>query len=256
MYRIVFSLLVVFIFGACSPEEPVFPPNPVTTPPEKFLKEYYEENNLMQSFEYDSNRLVLQKTYSSRGESSFSFFYGLNGRLDSTWVRQRVFPRDLYFHHEDSLITSFEVWNGGRIRQWVLFDRDNRGRIVRMVRVSLASGLLLDVRFEWDGANILKYEATDYRGLTVATYVYEFKYDEFRNPYRSVFHATGFNFIDYIPLTENNWLELTVYRKDDPAGTKVLYTNVFGYGGNYPFVKESTQVIDKVRRRIYAEYKY
>jgi hypothetical protein len=256
MDRIVLFFSMLLFLGACSSDDPVYPRNPVNAPPEKFLKEYYEENNLMQAFEYDSNRVILQRTFSSQGESTFSFFYDRDGRLDSTWVRQRVFPRDLYFHYEDSLMIAFEVWNGGRIRQWVLFERDDRGRITRMTRISLASGLLLDVHFEWEGGNILKYESTDYRGMTVFTFVYEFKYDNFRNPYRYVFRSTGFNFIDYVPLSENNWLELVVYRKDDPAGTRVMYNNVFGYGGDYPFVKQSTQMIEKIRHGIYAEYKY
>jgi hypothetical protein len=256
MVRTAIFLLILYNLGSCSPDDPVYPVNPAGRPPEKFLKAYYEENNLLQSFEYDSNRLMQQRTYYERGESSFRFFYNKSGRLDSAWVRQPVFPRNLYFHYKDSLITAFEVWNGGRIRQWVLFDRDDRGRIIRMSRISLASGLLLDVHYEWEGGNILRYESTDYRGMEVFTYVYELKYDHFRNPYRYVFRSTGYNFVDYLPLTENNWLELVLYRKDDPIGTRMTYSNIFGYGGNYPFVKETTWKEKNIRQGIYAEYKY
>ena len=150
----------------------------------------------------------------------------------------------------------WEVWNGNKLRQWVFFDRDNKGRIIRMSQISLVFGLLVDVFFEWEGQNITRYESTVYNFPDISTYVYEFKYDQFRNPYHSVFQNIGFNFIDNLPLTENNWLEMLVYEKGDYEGTKINYLNKFGYGGKYPFVKESTQIKDKIRKGIYAEYKY
>ena len=73
-----------------------------------------------------------------------------------------------------------------------------------MTQISLVFGLLVDVYFEWEGQNIKRYQSTVYHFPDGSTYVYGFKYDELRNPYHSVFQNIGFNFIDNLPLTEND----------------------------------------------------
>jgi hypothetical protein len=150
----------------------------------------------------------------------------------------------------------FEVWNNRILRQRVLFERDREGRIVGMRRFSLNLGQLLQVRFEWEEGNIRRYESTMYGDMGLITWVYEFQYDNYRNPYASVFREIGFNFVDYLPLTENNWVEMVVYEKGNENGTRVTFRNKFSYGGNYPFVKESVQLRGDDRQQIYAEYKY
>ena len=249
--------LAVLVSGACSLDDGInIQPYRSQPVPNHYLKEYYEDDNLVQSFEYEGTRLLRQWLYRGNNVSSIEFVYSEQGRADSARVRQTYFPRDLAFRYRDSLLMEFEVWNNRILRQWVLFDRDEKGRIVEMKRISLSLGFLLHVEFEWEGGNIARYESTFFGDLGTTTWVYEFRYDTFRNPYRSVFHEIGFNFVDYMPLTENNWLELVVYRKDDPNGSRVTYKNTFSYGGDYPFVKESVQIDHKDRLKVYAEYKY
>ena len=194
--------------------------------------------------------------YSGNRVSNMQFVYGQDGVVDSVYIRQRYFPRDLFFVYNDSLVVEFEVWNNNILRQRVIFDRDEEGRIIRMTRISLTYGLVLDVLFEWEDRNISRYESTFYNNPDPETFVYEFKYDQYRNPYASTFEKIGFNFVDYMPLSKNNWIELMIYKKNDSSGSNVLFKNKFSYGGSYPFAKESVQLEGKNRYELYAEYTY
>ncbi len=257
MEKVFLTICFTFLLIACSPEEPIdLSKIKRNKPTSYYLKEYLENNDLIQSFEYDSVNLTYMTQYSGSRESTIQFVYRPDGVVDSAYIRQRYFPRDLYFVYNDSLIVEFEVWNSDILRQRVIFDRDEEGRIIRMTRFSLTYGLILDVFFEWENQNISRYESTFYADLDPETFVYEFKYDQFRNPYASAFEKVGFNFVDYMPISTNNWTELLIYKKNDSSGSSVLFSNKFSYGGSYPFAKESVQIEGKNRFEIYAEYKY
>ena len=69
-----------------------------------FLIEYHENNQLMQTFEYDDGQLFIQTLLRDDKVSSMQFIYSDNGMVDSAYIRQSWFARDLKFHYTDSLI--------------------------------------------------------------------------------------------------------------------------------------------------------
>jgi hypothetical protein len=222
-----------------------------------YLKYYYEDNQLVQSFEYEGDRIIKLIKHGDNDSTIIKFVYHKNGLADSALVKEKYITRQMVFIYQDSVLMGFEVRSSNNSQHQIIFTRDQSNRIIRMALISHKYGILNQVDFFWEGQNILKYESTSFNGMDNPTYVYEFKsYDHLWNPYNSVFGSVGFNFIDFIPLADNNWIELDFYRKNYYNNYKVNYVNKFSYCGQYPYVKQSSQKIDKEITQVYAEYNY
>jgi hypothetical protein len=138
----------------------------------------------------------------------------------------------------------------------VFLERDEQGRIIKISRISRNLGLLRTYTFTWEGQNYTKYEFAWYGDYEKRTYVYEFKYDQLRNPYHSAFRNIGFNFVDFLPLTENNATEMLAYQKDNREETKITDKNKFLYVGKYPFVRESAWTQGDNSTDVYGVFRY
>lgn len=230
-------------------------PNSLISPKTKFLKEYWEDNIQLHYFNYENGRISFQSEIEQNGQATINYHYDEAGRPSIFNVRRQYFDHDLHFIYKDSLFTEFEVWNSLGLVQKYFFTRDNEGKIVQMARVSLNHGLLYYLNFYWEEENIAKYEYTFYSEEGPQTIIYEFSYDEYKNPYTTIFRDVGFNFLSYLPLTENNVSEVKVYSKDNSSNF-IMYKNTYAYSANYPFVRLATKYEGKNRSEIYSEYKY
>jgi hypothetical protein len=223
---------------------------------EVLLTEYHENHQLMQTFEYKDDQLFIQTLIQDDEVSSMQFVYSDDGRLDSAYIRQSWFPRALKFHYEDSLIREWEVWHNNNLKQYVFLERDDQGRIIIISRVSLNLGLLRTYKFTWEGQNYTKYEFFRYSNYGKQTFVYEFKYDQQGNPYHAAFRNIGFNFVDFLPLSENNATEMVAYQIDKREETEITFKNQFLYFGKYPFVRESAWKQGNNSTDVYGVFRY
>lgn len=222
-----------------------------------FLKYYYEDNQLVQHFEYEGDKITKLIKYKDNDSTVINFIYDENGLADSALIKERKITREMKFIYHESVLIGFEVRSSNNSQHQIVLSRDLNNRIVHMEFISYKYGILSQADFFWEGPNIIKYESKSFNGLDNPTYVYDFKsYDHFWDPYNYVFRSVGFNFIDFIPLSENNWIELEISRKNYYNNYRIYYLNKFSYGGHYPYVKQSNQKIDKEITQIYAEYNY
>jgi len=249
--------MLAFWLSACSLDQGLdFSDIKVSKSDNIFLTEYHENKELAQTFEYEHDQLIYQTLYENNDVRRIQFVYSENGQVDSAYIRQRWFPRDLKFHYKDSLVMEWEVWNSNKLRQRVYLERDEQGRIIKLSRVSLQNGLVHTYSFTWEGQNYSRYEIAWYGEFEKLTYVYEFKYDQFKNPHYSAFHNIGFNFVDFLPLTENNAVEMLAYQKDNLEGTKITYKNKFLYVGKYPYIRESAWTQGENHADVYGVFRY
>jgi len=256
--RRIFSIISLLCLLACTPDDPTPPPIPA----HYFVLTAYEENKtIYNTFDYEDDQLIQQSFIEEDEIRTIQFVYRDDGLVDSVYIRQSWFPRNLKFHYEDTLIMEWEVWNlANSLVQWVLLERDDQGRIIEMSRVSYNYGLVYTYTFNWDGSNISDYEMTWFSEYENMTYHYEFKYDHYINPYNSTFQKIGINFQHFfpfpLPLTKNNPIEEMSYLKSNPEKTRIVLKNKYFYVGHYPYIRESYVHEGDSIRKIYGVFRY
>ncbi|HLF33539.1 MAG TPA: hypothetical protein VI583_04850 [Cyclobacteriaceae bacterium] len=222
-----------------------------------YLREFIEENTLIYRFKYDSNRLVENYIYTGDETRSFFYEYDSAGSLIKIRGKNPLYDYVLYPVFSDSLLTELNYFINNNFRSTYLFEYDTEGRMVRASRISDRGRLLAETVMVWEGRNISEYELRLVYVIPNVVYKYEFEYDERLNPYRDVFRSLNYNLIEYLPISENNWITMVAYNLEYPQ-TRMTLKNTFAYSGpGYPFVRlQSAIESDGKKSEIYSEYKY
>jgi hypothetical protein len=247
-----------FLLMSCSLSEDHNSIRPLIVLPYKgHLIEYTEDNRIVYNFIYDSDRLQMHNHYMSNGSKTFVYRYDSSGVLCEIDVTQPLYNYKLYPVFSDSVLLELKMYIDDEYKRRYVFDYDNEGRMIRVSRISLGYGIIASTSLIWEGNNIREYELRLYYFTQPEVFKYQFEYDEYKNPYKVVFGDFNFNFIEFLPISENNWTKMVAFNTDFPQTTLTL-NNTFAYAGaGYPFVKlTSSTRSDGKTSEIYSEYKY
>ena len=240
------SMLGIFLLVvSCSGNEENFSPDGIEVVHGKYLlKEYRENNKKLYSFSYNNDYLETNTIYGDNSLKNFVYHYsGIQGRPDTVIVTQPLYDYFIIPEFTDTLISVLNIYieNDLKLRYIMTYDQDNK--IIQVSKVSVRSGLVARSLFTWEGDNIKSYEVQFMLVIPPVDYVYEYQYDDRINPYKNVFRNLGFNLIEFMPISKNNWLTMVGYNKDYPQ-TRVTIRNQFAYSGpGYPFAS-SKSVVD------------
>jgi hypothetical protein len=251
-------LSLFFPLVSCSLSENHDNVKPVKVLPYKgHLTEYTEDNQTIYNFIYDSDRLQMHNYYMPDGSKSFVYKYDSAGKPSEIDVTQPLYNYKLYPVFSDSVLLEFKMYINDEYKAKYTFDYDQEGRIIRVARISLRNGIIASTSMIWEGQNIKEYELKLYYFTPPEVYKYKFEYDKYKNPYKIVFRDFNFNFIEFLPISENNWTTMVAYNAEYPQTTLTM-NNTFSYSGpGYPFVKLSSSLKSSGESQtIYSEYKY
>ncbi len=220
------------------------------------LKEYSENNAPVYSFTYDSNHLTANAVYDPSGLNTYRYQYNPEGLPDTIFATTPLYSYYMIPNYSDTMINEIREYYKGILEYRFIFDYDNYGNIVRVTRVNKYDEVLAVSTFVWVENNIKEYVISYQYLIPPITYIYDYEYDKYTNPYINVFGKLNFNLIDFMPISKNNWTHMTGYNLDYPSN-KLTIDNVFSYASEFPFVKEARTIsYDGTSKDIYAEYSY
>ena len=234
---------VLLTFAGCSLDNDFDPSVYQNLPPaEWFLTEYTSDETLLYSFTYLGKQLQTQTLHGTHGDIEFHLEYGEDDRpvVMHAEILERVYDV-FYFYDSDQLIRiEFQVDENELVR--FLFFYNSAGKIETMIE-KYRSGFINEISYQWQGNNIVRYQVHNQNTDPELDWIFEFKYDDKRNPFVNVYQDVGYDFFQNVPITTNNWVEKVVYRNDQPH-LKQVYTNTIEYWGpNYPLFS-TTELVD------------
>ena len=249
---------IILLVLSCAGNEDYFSPSGIEVIHGKYLlKEYDEDNKKLYSFSYAGDYLESNTIYNDQGLTKYKYHYSETGRPDTIFVSQPHYDYYMIPEFNDTLISLLNVYFEGDLKLKYIMTYDDSNKIIQVSKVSIRSGLVARSLFEWEGNNIKTYEIQFMLVIPPVDYVYEYKYDNRLNPYKNVFRNIGFNLIDFVPVSQNNWLTMVGYSKDYPQ-TRLTIRNQFAYSGpGYPFASSKSRVdYDGSRSEIFGKFDY
>lgn len=238
------ALISLFMGGGCSIESE-FDPSIYQNLPEAqwYLTEYRQDDELLYSFTYLGRTLQTQTLHGPNGDIEFHLEYG-NGNLPVKMraeIRERVY--DLFYFYEDDLLQRMEFQIDGeeRVRFLLFYNDFNK---IETVIEEYRSGFVNEISYQWEGDNIKLYQVHNQNTSNEVDLVFEFEYDDKRNPFSNVYQDVGYDFFQNLPISANNWTRQVVYRKGTPELYSVYNNTIEYWGPNYPLFT-TTEFIDE-----------
>lgn len=249
---------IILLVFSCAGNDDNFSPSGLEVNHSMYLlKEYDEDSKKLYSFSYKGEYLESNTIYDDYGLTNFDYHYNLPGRPDTIFVTQPVYDYYIIPEFNDTLISVLNIYIQNDLKLKYIMSYNDDNKIIQVSKVSIRSGLVARSLFTWEGNNIKTYEIQFMLVIPPVDYVYEYEYDEWINPYKNVFRNIGFNLIDFIPISENNWLKMVGYNKNYPQN-RLTIRNQFAYSGpGFPFVSSKSKVdYDGSRSEILGKYEY
>ena len=245
MNKIKIFIIVLFLggIGGCSVESE-FDPSVFQDLPEAkwYLTEYIQDGETLYDFTYSGFTLLTQTLHGPYGDINFALEYDEAGAPKSmhAQVIERVY--DVYYFHESDQLVRIEFFVDQEELIRFLFFYNDQGKIVATKEI-YRSDFEKEITYIWEENNIVRYEVHNMNTGNELDWVFEFEYDDKKNPFFNVYQNIGYDFFQNLPLTSNNWTKKTVYRKGTPD-IKAVYNNKIEYWGpNYPLFS-TTEVVD------------
>ncbi len=252
-------IFCLFFLLSCSKDKSLDGPfNFVFVENPNLLKDYMENNTVLYDFTYNNkNNLTENNIYNPEGTTTYDFIYDQENRPDTIAVKTPSYNYYLIPAYQDTLLLELDAYYNNQFEFKYVFRYDSIGRIRQVSRYGNSLNLFANSLFTWEGNNIKKYEIQFLYVSPPIIYDYEYEYDNKINPFRKVYKGFNYNLIEYLPISENNWVSMIGYNKDYPDN-KLSVKNVFDYTGpGYPFVKSiSATSYSGTVTDIYAEYHY
>ena len=225
-------------------------------PVNPLLTEYSENNNPIYSFSYDSGRLVSHTQFAVDGNIEFNYEYDSSGKPNKIEVSRPSYNYTIYPEFSDSLLRELSIMADGRLQSRYVFENDSSGKMIKASRISPANVLIASAVFTWHGLNVTSYELKLLYVNPPITFRYDYEYDRLMNPYKVVFRDFKFNLIDFMPVSENNYIHMTGYNEDNPR-SKVLISYQYSYSAGFPFFRyESLTDFNGATSNSYSDYNY
>jgi hypothetical protein len=128
MRRILSIIAALILYGCSLNDDMDLDDVIITKSPEYYITAYEEDKILSQTFSYVNERLTEMLIYHQDEVESFMFVYKMNGQLDSLYIRRDWFPQDIVFYYDNHMMDKYAIWNGGKLRRWVYFERNQEGK--------------------------------------------------------------------------------------------------------------------------------
>lgn len=224
----------LFAWAGCSIENEFDPDIYQNLPEAKwYLTEYHQDEELLYSFSYLGKQLQTQTLHGSNGDIEFHLEYGDNKvplKMHAE-ILERVY--DVYFYYENDLLQriEFQIDEEELVRFLLFYNQFNQ--IETMIE-QYRSGFVNEVSYQWEDDNIVRYQVHNQNSSNENDLVFEFEYDEKRNPFVNVYQDIGYDFFQNTPITASNWTKKVVYRKGSPELFEVYQNHIEYWGPDYP----------------------
>lgn len=235
-------ILASAILG-CSDDEVIISSSRSIGPQGSFLSSFYQNEELVYSFEYDGDkRLLRQVVRFPEGNFESEFEYNSVGKVSKMiGVRNgQILELNIFYNAEEQIDSIFSISDGS---PWVInkFLYDDTNQLNRMIEYAPGTRTLVFNDYYWSDGDITRRETyfpqEDER--LEDRWVVEYQYDSLANPFNAVYQDVGFHLIDREPISQHNWTSLRIFNKNTGNPFREIDKEYQYLGNGFPYRKRT-----------------